>query len=322
MAEVIPAPPRQRHHSRPRAAEPLQALALLAGGLGLLLLYFASVGISRNWWSPVLGLRFRTASAAGLQPGLQVKISGIPVGRVRSLRIRPDAEVLVNLDVGETYRPLVGRRSRASLAQDSLLGNAYVAISPDPQADGGSRIDGGALIPYDAHPDLQTLLISLAETRIPLQKALGASAGLATRRIPASLDELDRTLRASRRLAGSLERDLGSSSRALAGTAVAVSGTALQLRQTGSAANRLLLQSNGMADQGGPLLLQTLQELRGIATTTNTLVQRLDRSMLLELLSPAQPASGPTAAPVPTHPATPIPAGTAAAPAQERNRRE
>ena len=320
---MIPATGQARHHPRPSAAEPLQALGLLAGGLVLLLIYVASVGISRNWWSPVLGLRFRAASAAGLQPGLQVKISGIPVGRVRSLRIRPDAQVLVNLDVGESYRPLVGRRSRASLAQDSLLGNAYVAISPDPQADGGSRIGGGALIPYDAHPDLQTLLTTLAETRIPLQKALGASVGLTTRRIPASLDELDRTLRSSRRLAGSLERDLGSSSRALAGTALAVSGTALQLRQTSSAANRLLNQSNGMADQGGPLLLQTLQELRGIATTTNTLVQRLDRSVLLELLSPAQPANGPAVAPLPAaHPATPIPAGTAAAPAQERNRRE
>jgi len=279
-----------------------QAALLLAGGIVLLIGYLISIGSNSHWWNPVLELRFLTRSAAGLHPGMQVKLAGIPVGRVRRLQIRPDAMVLVSLDVGEDHRRLLGRNSRATLAQDNLLSESYVAISPDPQASGGRKLPEDALIAYDAQPNLETLLRSVAETRIPLQKALGATVGLARERIPASLEELDRTLQASRRLAGSLERDLGTTSRA-------VNGTAMQLRQTTAAADRLLNSSSGMTDEAGPLLLQTLQELRGIATTTNTLVQRLDRSLLLELLSPA-PKSAPGAGPAPaTQP-------------QERNRRE
>jgi len=271
--------------------------------MALLLGYLTSIGSSSHWWRPVLELRFRTPTAAGLQAGMQVKVAGIPVGRVSRLRIGRDARVLVYLDVDEEHRRLLGHRSRASLAQDNLLAQSYIAISPDPQARGGRSLPEDALIAYDAQPSLETLLRLVAETRIPLQKSLAASVGLARERIPASLDELDRTLQASRRLARSLERDLGS-------TAQTVNGTAMQLSQTGRAADRLLNSSNGMADQAVPLLLQTLQELRGITTTTtNTLVQRLDRSLLLELLSPA--------------PKTPSPSGpAAAAQPQERNRRE
>jgi phospholipid/cholesterol/gamma-HCH transport system substrate-binding protein len=266
-------------------------------------------GSSSHWWRPLLELRFRTASAAGLQAGMQVKVAGIPVGRVSRLRIGPDAQVLVSLDVDEEHRRLLGLRSRASLAQDNLLGQSYIAISPDPQALGGKTLPEDALIAYDDQPNLEALLRSVAETRIPLQKALGASVGLARQRIPASLDELDQTLRASRQLAKSLEQDLGSTTRT-------VNGTALQLRRTTSEANQLLRQAGGSSEQALPLLLQTLQELQGIATTTHALVRRLDRSLLLELLSP--PASTPLAAPQQGS----VSGATAAPGVQERNRRE
>ena len=262
----------------------LQGMALLAGGVVLLATYLTSMGTSRNWWKPAVGLQFRTYSAAGLKPGMAVKISGFTVGRVRSLQLRPDGQVLVDLDLGESYRAMVGRRSRASLAQDSLLGNPYVAISPDPASVGSAGISSGEVIVYDPSPDPKSLLIELAETRIPLQKALGASARLASQRIPATLNELDRTLVASRQLANSLQRDAGS--------------TAAQLRSTTGTVQEVLTNSASTGERTLPLLLQTLQELNAMATNTNTLVRRIQQSWLFDLVSPPpdRPAPAPTPA--------------------------
>ncbi len=267
----------------------LQGVALLAGGAVLLAAYLTSMGTSRNWWKPSVGLQFRTYSAAGLKAGMAVKISGFAVGRVRSLQLRPDGQVLVDLDLGESYRPMVGRRSRASLAQDSLLGNPYVAISPDPTSVGSAGIGSGEVIVYDPSPDLKSLLIELAETRIPLQKALGASARLAGRRIPATLNELDRTLVASRQLATSLRREAGS--------------TAAQLRHTTGTVQQVLSDSAGTGERTLPLLLQTLQELNAMATNTNTLVRRIQQSWLFDLVSPPTDQPAPAAPPATQSPA-------------------
>lgn len=294
----------ERRPDRDRSGA-LQGLALLAGGAVLLVTYLASMGLNRDWWSPTLGLRFRTSTAAGLRPGMAVKISGIPVGRLRSLQLRPDGQVLVDLDLGSAYGPMLGHRSRATLAQDSLLGNPYVALRPDPAPihRSGLGLHNGPTIVYDPRPDPQTLLTELAETRIPLQRALGAGVGLARERIPATLDELDRTLVASRRLATSLQRD--------------AAGASAELRRTSGRVQQVLSASAGSGERTLPLLQQTLEELNSMATNTNALVRRLQESWLFDLVSPPsdRPAAGPL---VPT-----FRDGAELAPRpQERNRRE
>jgi phospholipid/cholesterol/gamma-HCH transport system substrate-binding protein len=279
----------RREHGRDDWRDSLQGLVLLAGGVLLLGAYLTSMGMSRNWWTPALGLQFRTYTAAGLHPGMAVKISGFRVGRVRSLQLGADGQVLVDLDLDRSYRAMVGRRSRASLAQDSLLANPYVAISPDPAAVGGPGVGNGEAIVYDPRPDLQTLLSELAETRIPLRKALGAGVELARERIPASLDELDRTLAATRVLATSLKRE--------------TAGASAQLRRTSSSVHEVLSASASSGERTLPLLLQTLEELNAMAANTNTLVRRIQTSWLFELVSPPPAQPGPAAKPAVESPA-------------------
>ncbi len=259
----------------------LQGVALLAGGVVLLGTYLTSMGTTRNWWSPTVALQFRTYTAAGLKPGMAVKISGFTVGRVRNLQLQPDGQVLVNLDLGESYRPMVGRRSRGTLSQDSLLGNPYVALSPDPASVGGKGIGSGEMIVYDPSPDPRTLLIELAQTRIPLQKALGASANLAGKRIPATLNELDRTLASGRQLASSLQRDANS--------------TAAQVRSTTDTVQEVLTNSANGSERLLPMVLQTLQEVQALAASSNAMLRKVQESWLFELISPPpdQPASAP-----------------------------
>ena len=194
--------PAEPHH-RPRA----QSLAFLAGGLGLLGVFVVGIARAGNWLAPSVRLQFRTLDAAGLQTGMAVRISGFAVGQVRRILLQSDAQVLVELELRDPYRSMVGRRSRAELAQVGLLGDPYIAITPDPAAVGQPPIGDGETLVFTSRPGLDELLTEVASSRIPLQRALSSGLDLAETRLPRSLDQLDRTLSATRQLAERLAAD-------------------------------------------------------------------------------------------------------------------
>jgi phospholipid/cholesterol/gamma-HCH transport system substrate-binding protein len=244
----------------------------MAGSLVLLGLLVAGMGAPRNWWSPSLELSFRTYSAAGLKPGMAVMISGHPVGQVQRIRLLNDAQVLVTLQVAKAQQPMIGPRSRATLAQDSLLSSPYVAITPDLH-DLGRRdsLAPNETLIYEPSPSMASLIKDLAASRIPLQQVMTSSAKLVEQRMPRSLDQLDRTLSSGERLADGLERELV--------------GRAGRLQSGVDAATSSLETTLGSVQT-------TLGEIQALARSSNALLQSLSRSWLLRLLDPAPQSSG------------------------------
>jgi phospholipid/cholesterol/gamma-HCH transport system substrate-binding protein len=271
----------------PRRPGP-QSLIFLAGAVGLLGLFVVGIARAGNWLTPSVRLQFRTLDAAGLQTGMAVRISGFAVGQVRRILLQPDAQVLVELELRDPYRSMVGRRSRAELAQTGLLGDRYIAITPDPAAVGQPPIGDGETLVFTSRPDLDDLLAEVASSRIPLQRAVSSGLNLAERRVPRSLDQLDRTLGATRRLATRLEADAQRSSSELNRTLAATRQLAERLegRADGTAADlsALIRRLESTESQTRPLLLQTLRELTTMASTTNRLVKTLNESWLFELI--------------------------------------
>jgi phospholipid/cholesterol/gamma-HCH transport system substrate-binding protein len=271
----------------PRRPGP-QSLVFLAGAVGLLGLFVLGIARAGNWLAPSVRLQFRTLNAAGLQTGMAVRISGFAVGQVRRILLQPDAQVLVELELRVPYRSMVGRRSRAELAQVGLLGDSYIAITPDPAAVGQPPIGDGETIVFNSRPDLEDLLTEVASSRIPLQRAISSGLSLAETRLPRSLDQLDQTLAASRRLATRLESDAQRSSNELNRTLAATRLLAQRLegRADGTAADlsALIRRLESTETQTRPLLLQTLRELTTMAATTNRLVKTLNESWLFELI--------------------------------------
>jgi phospholipid/cholesterol/gamma-HCH transport system substrate-binding protein len=255
----------------------------LTGSLLMLLLLVAGMGAPRTWWSPRLELSFRTYSAAGLKPGMAVMISGYPVGQVQRIRLLNDAQVQVTLQVAKAQQPMIGPRSRATLAQDSLLTSPYIAITPDLHNLG--RRDGVAsseTLLYEPSPSMASLIKDLAASRIPLQQVMTSSAQLVEQRMPRTLDQLDRTLGSGERLTNGLERELVGRANRLESGVDAATGkleTTLASVQT------------------------TLGEIQALARSSNALLQSLSRSWLLRLLDPAPPSSGPTPPPAGSGPA-------------------
>jgi phospholipid/cholesterol/gamma-HCH transport system substrate-binding protein len=266
---------------------------LLAGSVALLGLLVLAMGTPRNWWTRTLELRFRTNSAAGLQPGMAVKIAGYRVGQVDRIQLLNDARVQVTLSIAASREGLIGRRSRATLAQDGLLGSSYIAISPDLRAPGQRQaLKAGDTLSYDASPDLGTLLREVAASRLPLQNLIGRSVTLIDERLPRSLNQLDRTLGSGERLAGAIQ-----------GEARAGSGL-LQAR---------ISRVSDSIEQSLSSLEATLQDVRVLVRSSDGLLRGIQRSWLLQLLEPAAEGVSPTPA-TPAEPTTP-PAG--ATPASE-----
>lgn len=66
----------------------------------------------------------------GLQPGNNVRFSGINVGTVLSVEIKSDSVIEVMMRVRESVRPFIKKDAVASIGSDGLMGNMLVNISP------------------------------------------------------------------------------------------------------------------------------------------------------------------------------------------------
>ena len=263
----------------------LEHWALLGGGASLLALLVLAMGTPRNWWSRNLQLNFRTYSAAGLQEGMAVKISGYPVGRVQRIRLLNDAQVQVTLEIATSRQALVGRRSRATVTQDGLINRPYIAISPDLSALGHrDPISSGDTLIFESSPDIATLIKEVASSRVPLQQMLTRAGSLVEQRVPRSLDQLDRTLGSGERLANLLEREVAQGSGSLQGRVA---------RATDN------LETTLTTLQG------TLVEIQSLARSSNSLLQGIRRSWLMQLLEPAGTPPLSPALPSPGTPAKP-----------------
>jgi len=252
-------------HRRQRRLNP-ERLGLLGGSVLLGGLIVLGMGAPRNWWSNNIRLRFETSNGAGISPGMQVMIAGYPVGRVRQVRLLNNARVQVSLSVGAEQAHMIGRRSRATLTQDNLLDQAYIAINPDvdharPEAPSGDIRS----ISYEARPSLAVLIRKLAANRVPLEKVITSTATLVDQRLPRSLDQLDQTLISGQRLAGSVERELVGNSGNLQG-------------RVGAAADNLERTLSSVQS--------TLGEIQLLARSSNALLQSISRSWLMQLLQP------------------------------------
>jgi phospholipid/cholesterol/gamma-HCH transport system substrate-binding protein len=100
------------------------------------------------------------SGASGLRGGSQVRVAGVPVGVVESVRIsaftEPDKAVEVIMRIPTTYRKEVRADSRAKLATAGLLGEAFVDISRG--GPGQGVIADGGVVESAEEPDIKRIV--------------------------------------------------------------------------------------------------------------------------------------------------------------------
>jgi phospholipid/cholesterol/gamma-HCH transport system substrate-binding protein len=299
-----------------------------------------AIGRERRWGEPHFTVEVVAPRADGLQAGMEVRLSGLPIGRVESLDLRPDARVAVTLQINDRYRHLVGPRSRAQSGQVGLVGQTFLNLTPDPSPDG--TVSDRPLPPlvYDPPPDLNQLIADLAQSRQQLDQTLTLATTLLNRQVPASLGSLERsttklsssmvdlssmaktlssetrrTVPSVRQLTGSLRRESGQLAPALRRTLAKADQTLSRADQTAASANQTSREATALLQQARPALIPTLENVREITGAANRLVRFLSGLGLLEPgsgtpRSPRSPSLPPPAQgmdPHKVHPTSPGP---------------
>ena len=275
-----------------------QARPWLFLGSGLLLIGAVLLGLAQEqrWGERTLGVHLITRNAAGLRAGQEVRISGLPVGKVKALALQPDASVTVELQVAQRYADLIGPRSVASQGQEGFVGDQFVVISPDPQGPSKRAKAGKRSLPYEEPIAISSVINQLAQTQLLLQATLRNTAALTAGDIPRVMGDMRRTLQDAGRLATTLDRETASTAPQLRHTLQQVERTGSSAAQTATEAQRLLAGSR-------PALISTLEELQRVSTLSRRLLEGLVGLTGIGAGSgsstPPAPANSPTEQPKP-----------------------
>ena len=106
--------------------------------------------------------------AHGLQDGAEVRLSGVPVGRIITIGLSPKNEAEVRLRLEKKY-PVPN--DSHFVVQGSVLGNSS-QLTITPGTPGGTPLQEGDVVRGEAAPDVQSLLSGSKDLAPTLQKTL------------------------------------------------------------------------------------------------------------------------------------------------------
>ncbi len=139
-----------------QAPRPFQIFAMVAfvmACVGVLLYLWLSFGGVVPLRSEGYRFQVRFPEATQLAEQSDVRISGVPVGKVIKIDTGPNNTTEATLEMRSRYAP-VATNARAMLRQKSLLGETYVDLSTgDPSK--GTIADGGELADSAVHPTVE-----------------------------------------------------------------------------------------------------------------------------------------------------------------------
>ncbi|MFM1800108.1 MAG: hypothetical protein RLZZ117_2386 [Cyanobacteriota bacterium] len=281
-------------------------LFLLSGGF-LLLALLVGIARDRRWGEPYFLVDVIAPRADGLQEGLEVRLSGLPIGRVEALELQPDARVAVKLRINDRYRAFVGPRSRAQSGQVGLVGPTFITLTPDPSLSGRASQAPLPPLPYDPPPDLNQLLADLAQSRQRLDQTLALTTTLLNRQVPTSLSSLERsttklsdsmgdlsamaktlssetrrTVPSVRALTGRLQGEAEQIGPAVRRSLAKADQTLNRADQTAVSATTATREATELLRQARPVLLPTLENVREITGAADRLVRFLSGLGLME----------------------------------------
>jgi phospholipid/cholesterol/gamma-HCH transport system substrate-binding protein len=88
------------------------------------------IGQKQDMFSNTFQLKVIFSNVNGLQPGNNIRFSGINVGSVMGVTIQNDSTIEVVMRVREDVRPFIKRNALVTIGTDGLMGNMIINITP------------------------------------------------------------------------------------------------------------------------------------------------------------------------------------------------
>jgi phospholipid/cholesterol/gamma-HCH transport system substrate-binding protein len=98
----------------------------------------------------------------GLQPGNNVRLSGISIGTVESISLISDTTVRVEIVINESSRKFIKKDAVATIGSEGLIGNKVLVINPG--TGGKNSIENNDVIQTAQPIDVDDIMVSLKTT--------------------------------------------------------------------------------------------------------------------------------------------------------------
>ena len=290
-------------------------------GLALVVLVGAAMGYQQGWFRKTFTLYVESVSAEGLKPGMSVRLSGIPVGKVAGIELTENARIRMELHVGEGFHSYLHADTQAHLAREGLFGDAYLVLNSDnrPGQPALPLITDGARIPFEEGMGLGEMVAQVKNKIFPMldqihgvaqklnddkghfQGSLQNTQAL-LRHLQGSLELLDTTLKNAGHLTGDqIPQTLTHLNGTLDGVGALAAHADQRLQALGLKAEALVQKAGETGDEAAKtavelrqLLQETRQELKILTGTATGLMTNGNRAV--SNLQTHWPFSGPATA--------------------------
>ncbi len=99
-------------------------------GLSVLIVMLYLIGKNRNLFSPAFEIKTHFQNIQGLQPGNNVRYSGIQAGSVKRIDILNDTLIEVTMTIDVLFKKIIRQNAVVSIGNDGFVGNKVVNITP------------------------------------------------------------------------------------------------------------------------------------------------------------------------------------------------
>ena len=119
--------------------------AFIVAGFLVFLFFIIMVSKKKNLFGSAFELRTHFSNLNGLTKGDNVLFSGLQAGTVKSIAIKDDTTIEVDLSIDENLRLFIPKNTTAAVITDGLVGDKVYDLIPDKAV----RYHGGSGIFWD-----------------------------------------------------------------------------------------------------------------------------------------------------------------------------
>lgn len=131
-------------------------------GLVVLILAIYFIGAKQLLFTSTFRLTAVFEDVGGLQPGNNVRLSGINIGTIESIGLVSDTTVIVDIVIDESSRKFIKKDAIATIGAEGLIGNKVLVINPG--TGGKKSIENNDRIQTAKPIDIDDIMVSLKTT--------------------------------------------------------------------------------------------------------------------------------------------------------------